>query len=122
VIVGVDEWEARNVQEYVRGLRDNQIVPKPRPRPPTEQFVGPLQTNLTADALAGATVLSVVSSARFALNDRIAVPLDGGTLFYATVSDVSIETAIGITVPMPGKASSGNVVTDYSAVSPPTLG
>lgn len=38
--VGKHEWEARHPQDFVRGRRDDQSVPDPRPEPP-EAWSGP---------------------------------------------------------------------------------
>lgn len=115
-LVGVDEYEERHPQDFVRGLRDKQIVPSPRPPPVMETFIGPLQTDLTAAAVAGATTLNVTSSVRFSTGDTIALPLDNGNTLRTTISNVPTATTLSVPA-LPWAASIGNVVTNYSAVA-----
>jgi len=43
LIVAADEFEQRNPQEYLRGIKDPQAVPVSRPRPDTLDFLTPGQ-------------------------------------------------------------------------------
>ena len=43
LVVAADEFEERNVQEYVRGVPDPQAVPVSRPRSDTLDFLTPGQ-------------------------------------------------------------------------------
>lgn len=52
LIVDKNLWEARPSQDFVKGVRDDQTVPEPRPRQ-NDHFVGPLQTTLIAPATPG---------------------------------------------------------------------
>lgn len=42
------DWEPRHPQDFVKGMRDRQAVPNPRPEPP-DQFIEP--NDVTADDL-----------------------------------------------------------------------
>lgn len=115
------DWEARHPQDFVRGLRDKQIVENPRPPPDVDTFIGPLVTELTVAARAGDTAASVISTARMQAGDRIAIPLDNGNLFQTTIVSASSPTVLTLHAAFPFSASVGNVVTDYSAVAAATL-
>lgn len=120
-IVGEKEWEPRHPQDFVRGVKDDQNVPEPRPRP-TDTFIGPLGTTLSADAAARATVLQVTSSIRMVAGDTITVMLDDGTAPRTQISVVNSATQITIVPGLSSKASSGNEVIDYTAYSQPDIG
>lgn len=109
--------EPRHPQDYLRAKREDLSIRDARPEP-TAVFVGPLITETTADASAGATTLSVVSTARFSAADRIAIMLDSGDAFFATVSAVPSATGLefGLT-PLPGAVSSGAKVINQTATA-----
>lgn len=113
-------WEPRNAQDFVRGVRDYQNAPEPRPRQ-TNVFIGPLGTTLTADVAAQATTLPVVSSVRMELGDTLTVMLANGIQFHTTVSNTPTQTSILISTPLPYAASSGAPVLDLTAYSQPSL-
>lgn len=48
LIVCRADWETRHPQDFVRGRKDIQNVPNPRPEP-AEVFVGPLEAIMTED-------------------------------------------------------------------------
>ena len=125
-IVDKADFEPRNSQDFVRGLADKQIVPEPRPRDPVDTFIGPLDTELTAAGKAGDTTLTVLSSVRMVIGDRISVLLDQGYNnagnLITTISGISGPNSVTLAVPLPGPASIGNVVTDWSAVAAANLG
>jgi hypothetical protein len=109
--------EPRHPQDYLRARREDMRVPDARPEP-AAQFTGPLITELSDDASAGATSVSVVSSARFSATDRIAIMLSSGDAFFAVVSAVPDPTTVEFALdPLPGAASSGAKVINYSAVA-----
>lgn len=115
------DFEPRHPQDFVRGRRDDQTVPNPRPEP-VAHLVGPLQTALSAIAAAGTTTISVENSARFESLDRIGVMLDSGNMESHIIFSVPTTTSIHLTEPMGGTAGIGNIVIDYSAVSAPDIG
>lgn len=117
LIVGKNLWEARQPQDFVRGVPDNQTVPNPRPAPPPI-FTGPLYTTTTTNAAIGATVLALEATNGFSASDKIGVMLDNGTLFLT--SQVGAAAANGITIanPLPYTVQSGNDVISYGAVGP----
>ncbi|MDB5607784.1 MAG: hypothetical protein JWP25_4684 [Bradyrhizobium sp.] len=121
LMVSQNFWEARQPQDFVKGVADNQTVPMARPRQ-VNQFLGPLTTTLTANAAAGATALSVASSVRMILGDRIEVMLDTGVYFVTNISGVPGATSLTINPKLPYSASSGNILTDLSAVSTAAIG
>lgn len=67
-------WEARQPQDFVRGVADNQTVPDARIRP-AFQFIGPAESTLSADALDNATFVSVNSPFPFKVGDRLGIML-----------------------------------------------
>jgi hypothetical protein len=116
----VDEalWEPRNTQDFVKGVKDYQGVPKPRPLPPNI-FDGPIYTALTANAAIGATVLTVESVAGFTNGDSMGVMLNNGEVFRTTVSGAPSGASITMAAGLPFPAASGNDVIDYAVHIPP---
>lgn len=114
-------WEARQPQDFVRGVADNQTVPYARPRQ-VNTFLGPLTTTLTSDVQAAGTTLPVESSVRMIIGDVLYVMLDTGSLQRVTVSSLPTSTSITCNPALTYKASSGNIITDNSAVSLPSIG
>lgn len=121
LIVSDRYWEARQPQDFVTGVPDNQTVPYARPRQ-VNSFLGPLTTTLTADVLAAGTTLPVESSVRMIIGDVLYVMLDTGSLQRVTVSSLPTSTSIVCNPGLSYRASSGNLITDNSAVAPPSIG
>jgi hypothetical protein len=121
LIVALDEYEERHPQDFVRGRRDFQSVPDPRPEM-VDSFIGPLITTTAAVASAGATTLSVVSSVRFGGGDHIHVTLESGDVHPAIVQSVLSPTSLLLTAPIPYSVASGANVVNYSAVAEPDIG
>lgn len=119
--VCAEDYETRHPQDYVRGRRDRQNVPEPRPEA-TDTTIGPLQTRIAAAAVAGATSLTLDSSVRFQTTDQIGIILDNGTTERRIVATVPTSTSITITAGLSGSVSVGNVVINYSAVSQADIG
>ena len=119
-IVHKGNWEPRHPQDFVKARPERAIVKDARP-PPTPSFVGPLDTTLAADAVPGATSLSVASSVRMEAGDFLSIMLDNGEPFRVLLIDVPDAASITIERGLPGAASSGNMVYDNSAISPPVL-
>lgn len=121
LIVGNDEFEVRQPQDFVRGVADKQIVDSPRPRAPVDTFVGPLVTELTAAAVPGDIVLQIANSTRMIVGDEVDVLLDNGTLF-TSIFAITSATSITVLDPIPSPASVGNQVIDRSAVAAANIG
>ena len=117
------DFEERHPQDFVRGRRDNENVPEPRPEPIT-MLVGPLTTTLSAAAVAGATTLNVALSTRMEANDHIGVMLSSGDVHRAIINTVASASQITLTsaTKLPGPASSGALLINYDAVSEAEIG
>ena len=121
LMVCEEDWEPQHPQDFVRGRKDRQKVPDPRPEP-TMQFLGTLNTTLTAAASAGATTLNVESSARYEGGDDIGVMLADGRTFRAQINSVVSEIQITIAPALAGSAASGALVVNYDAVAEADIG
>jgi hypothetical protein len=121
LIVRKGDFEERHPQDFVRGRKDRQTVPDPRPEP-TVTMIGPLETTTTAAASPGATTVSVASSARWGAGDHIGIMLEVGSVHRAVVQSVPDATSLELTVGLPGAAASGAIITNYSAVSTADVG
>jgi hypothetical protein len=121
LMVCLADWEPRHPQDFVRGVSDRQNVPDPRPEL-TDTFIGPLQTETTAAASAGAVTLTITSSVGFAAADLIGVMLSNGELHSAIVQAVPDSTSLTLATGLSGAVASGAVVVNYSAISPPNVG
>ena len=111
MIVGKDVWEIRQPQDFVKGVKDYQGVPKPRPVPPAI-FDGPIATTLTANAGVGATVLSVQSTYGFSVGDPVGVMLNSGEVFRSTLAAPPGGSTLTIANGLVTPAASGNQVID----------
>ena len=111
----VDErvWESRQPQDFVRGVRDEQAAPNPRPLPPAT-FVGPEFYTLQATAGPQANSINVGGPVTGVVGTSIGIMLDSGVNFTTTIS--SNGSTIGLAASLPTQASSGNVVTVYGVV------
>jgi len=114
LIVLKTDADERHPQEFVRGKRDRQRVKDPRPEP-ADSFVNLFNTTLSADEAAGQTVLSVTSSANFTAGNYVNILLDDDTIHRTTIASVDSSIQITIAAALPGKASSGNNVTDLGS-------
>lgn len=123
-IVNVDSWEERQPQDFVRGVRDDQFVPEPRPRQ-VDTFLGPLTTTLSAKFTPSNPpwLLNVVSTVRMENGDKLQIILDGdANTATTTITSIISLTQIQISTNLPFSASSGNLVTDISAVALANIG
>ena len=120
LMVCAEDWEPRHPQDFVRGRTDRQTVPNPRPEP-LATYVGPLSTTIATAASAGATTITVASTARFFTTDRLGIMMDSGSVYTAVIQEVSDATTIVLATALPGAAAAGNIVTNYSVVSEPSL-
>jgi hypothetical protein len=130
IIVRLQSFEERQPQDFVRGRRDDQTVPEPRPRQ-VNQFLG-VQTTLAQstgasggfssgfssgfDVTGNGLALVVQSAVGFNVGDSISVQLDNGTTFFTTAAAINFSTnLITPSQPLPFPASSGNIVTDLTS-------
>lgn len=130
IIVRDRSFEERQPQDFVRGRRDDQTVPEPRPRQ-TNVFLG-VQTALAQNVTSGggfssgfssgfqisgsASLLPVQSTVGFNVGDQISVQLDNGTTFFTTAQAIDFSSNVitpGKVLPYP--ASLGNIVTDLTS-------
>lgn len=114
LIVGEDLWEARQPQDLVKGVPDDQTVPNAR-TVPEASFVGPLDTTLTYAAVVGDIFLFLDAINGFTPGAKVGVFTDQGGYFYTTVSGAPISTGIHITGAIPYPCSKGNTVTVFIA-------
>lgn len=117
LIVGDDLWEARQPQDFVRGVPDNQTVPDPRLDPPPS-FVGPVYAQTSANVGIGVTFLPLNAVNGFSAGSKVGVMLDTGVLFNTTQVGAALANGINISSPMPNTAQSGNDVVNYGATGP----
>jgi hypothetical protein len=131
IIVRDRSFEERQPQDFVRGRRDDQTVPQPRPRS-TNVFLG-VQTTIaqitvpsgpfssgfsTGFDIFGAGIINIVlkSTVGFNVNDSISIQLNNGSTFFTTAAAINFSTnVITISQPLPFPASSGNIVTDMTS-------
>jgi hypothetical protein len=128
IIVRTRSFEERQPQDFVRGRRDDQTVPEPRPRQ-VPSYLG-VQTTLAQTttgggfssgfslgfAVAGLHFLNLTSAVGFNVNDSVSVQLDNGTTFFTTATAIDYTAnVLTVTPPLPYPASSGNIVTDLSS-------
>lgn len=126
-------FELRNAQDFVRGRKDPQVVPDPRPlAAPT--FLPGTSSLLNAVAI-GATTLILNQSIALANGNVLAIMLGDPTkdsnnvVFFATVTgiggdfnpDFSVDFTTGLTItiaqPFPGAAAAGNMVTNTATIA-----
>lgn len=116
-------FEMRQPQDFVTGVRDDQTVFEPRPRS-TDSFQGPLGTVLNANysnTYGAPYFISVESTVRMFIDDKLTIMLDNGEIARVTIVDVPSHDSIQIDQPLPWAASRGNIVIDVSAMSDPVL-
>ena len=113
-----DIWEPRHPLDLIRSRRDNMAVTDARP-PPLPIFIGPLTSELTADAAAGAQTIEILSSVRMRSADRLSIILDNGDTFFTTIDDIIDATHISLTGRLPFSASAGKQIYDNTAMAPP---
>lgn len=124
LIVNEARWEPRQPQDLVRGVKDIQAVPEPRPLGPNV-FVGPFCTTFCPSVGVGETVLTVPSIDGFVEGDLLSVMMDNGVIFQVglrSIGDGTLKLAAGLPYP----ASCGNQVCDLKVSAnlppPPPLG
>lgn len=144
LIVDKSLWEIRQPQDFVKGVKDDQSVPKPRPLPPNI-FDGPTYYTLSQNAGPGSltplltengleietesnqpiifpdpfNILFLNTTSRINVGDPGGVMLDIGQWFNFTFTAILSATAVMINQTIPSSASSGNSVIDYVEHIPP---
>lgn len=117
LMVCLADFEERHPQDFVRGRKDNQNVPEPRPEP-IDTLVGPLTTTTTAAAVAGATTINVELSTRMQSGDHIGIMLASGNVHRAVINVIVSATQITIVAPgLSGSVASGALIINYDAVA-----
>jgi len=116
-------WEPRQPQDFVKGVRDDQTVPEPRPRQ-LDQFQGPLGTTLIANFVPnpiGPWFLSVYNSTRFLVGDTLNVMTDLKEIFKVKIIDVPNINLVQVDRTLNYTAASGNIVINVTAESDPII-
>lgn len=113
VIVDEKIWEARQPQDLVRGVRDDQTVSDARSLP-APVYGGPKYTALNANVAIGATFIPLGSTTGLTAGDRVGIMTNLGTWFNTTVNGAPTATGVNITNAMRTAASSGNLLIDYN--------
>lgn len=121
LLVDKHVYTDRQPQDFVRGLKDDIAVRNARPPPPAT-YIGPKATVLTADAVAGATALTIESSTGFRVADKVAVMLDDGDRFLGTIATVPGATGVTLTAPLPWASSAGKQIINQTNVVAPNIG
>jgi hypothetical protein len=132
LIVRGQSWEARQPQDFVRGVRDDQTVPEARVRP-NYTFIGNSQSTLSATAPYRQNYVSVNAPFAFQPGDRLGIMLDYDMgVVYLTVAELGggdfssdfgpdFSTGAGalgsifIVPSMPAQASAGNWICNFSS-------
>lgn len=144
LIVDKSIWEIRQPQDFVRGVKDDQSVPKPRPLPP-DIFDGPTYLDLVADVGPGAliylttesgervtteagqpitlgsnlNILYLNSLAGISVGERGGVMMNNGQFYNFTFQAIVSPSAVQISGSVPFLASAGNSVINYTTHIPP---
>lgn len=117
----VDErvWEARQPQDLVRGVKDQQNVPEARPLPPNV-FVGPIYGQIAVVAPPQSNLIELESTAGMANGDQVGVLLADGSVWRTVIIEIFPD---GVTLligpPIPLSAPAGNDVIDYRTPGTP---
>lgn len=111
LIVDEGVYEARQPQDLVRGVKDQQNVPEARPLAPNV-FVGPTFVQTAEAAVVGQTVLEVMSTAGFFSGCSVSCMLDSGVNFNTTLATAPGAGTITLAQPLPYSMASGNLVTN----------
>jgi len=141
IIVRERSFEERQPQDFVRGRRDDQTVPEPRPRS-TNVFLGVQTTvanQITLTLAPGWSLVSgggfstgfssgfsvgfqpgfgllVTSATGFNVGDSISIALDNGSTFFTTLTGADYSNnIITFANSLPFPASGGNIVTDMTS-------
>ena len=109
-------YEARQPQDFVRGVLDDQSVPDPRPRQPN--LFTTLTTTLNAAAALGATSVTLAGAGGIQDGDSLLILLDSQAYFATTAAGAPAGAVVTLAAPLPYGASSGNNVIDTTYRDP----
>jgi len=112
-VVRKEDFEHRHPQDFVRGVRDDQSVPDPRPGAPDAPTHS--NTTLDADELSGQTVISVAATTDMTVGDAIMIQQDNDIFHLSNIASFSAGDTVTIDDALTYKASSGNSVVIASA-------
>jgi len=112
-VVRREDYEARHPQDFVRGVRDQQAVPDPRPGAPDAPTHS--ETTLDADEASGQTVISVTATTDMTAGDSIMIEMDNSIFHLSTISSFVAGDTVTIADALTHKATSGNKVVIVSA-------
>lgn len=102
LIVDSSLWESRNAQDFVKGVKDDQSVPKPRPLPPNI-FDGPSYYSLVDAIGPGSEAILLTEADEYILLENGVEYLFGGF----DENTLALDTVFGITL-----GDSGGVMMD----------
>lgn len=108
--------EERHPQEFLRSKADRQAVTKARPPAPDIQ-VGPLTTEIAADAVAGASSVTLGSTSRYVIGNRINLILDDGDAMVVAITNIA-GNVVTLARALPASATTGNRVVNYDVANP----
>jgi hypothetical protein len=113
LIVGKDVWEARQPQDFVRGVPDDQSVPQARPVPPNV-FVGPFFIQLAQAGQVGDLIVYLVNVIGVQLGDPVGFFTDEGVYFYTHVLSIDYaNSALYLDDPLPAPVPVNSLMTDF---------
>lgn len=131
LMVRRSEFEERHPQDFVRGRKDRQSVPDPRPES-ANTFIGPVITTLTSDVAAGNNTIVVASITGFSVlrTDGTYAPTfvqtNDGQMVLCRLKNLDTGTTIilepyaGSSFALPAAASAGNIVINYNDLNAPS--
>ncbi len=93
LIVAKNLWEARQPQDFVRGVADDQSVPQARPIPPNV-FIGPFFIQVTQDMAVGDSAVHLDNVIGVQLGDPVGLFTDEGVYFYSNVILIDYANSI----------------------------
>ncbi len=107
--VSAEVWEARQPQDFVRGVKDQQSVTDPRPEA-APVWDGPLYYTTSAAAAVTATTIVLKTTTGLTNGATIGVMMDNGVFLATTVSGTPTTTNVTLVRALPCRVSSGNQV------------
>ncbi len=123
-IVREQSFELRQPQDFVRGVRDDQTVPEPRPRQVNVFLQNQTTINSPTPYGPGTAVITVADVSIFTAGDTYSVMQDDGTQIVGVITAVlSFLSQLTLGTPLLGFASNGNIVFDltYPQLQPEQL-
>lgn len=108
-VVCTNVWEARQPQDFVRGVKDDQTVYDPRPEA-QPVWDGPLYYTTNAAAAVGATTIVLQATTGLTNGLTIGIMMNNGVLFPTTVSGSPTTTNVTLARALPYSVASGNQV------------